>query len=139
VRAGMPKGLGDTLILRARTFTSRGCNWEAAITRAIQILAFAAFALVVGPYDFALAGQAKSVSTTCKKSLLAVGNCQVVRCVGSNCTSVVLTRATARKARISLNQCIGAHDACVSNCFLSVQRKPPLPLLFQELHERMRC
>jgi hypothetical protein len=100
------------------------------MTRTIRILAFAAFALVLQPYGLASGVERstnKSVAASCQKGLLAVGKCQVVRCVGRSCSSVVLPRATARKARISLNQCIGGHDACVSDCFLSVQHRPPYP------------
>ena len=96
------------------------------MTRAIRISAFAALALFALPSDLASGGSInKSVATSCQGGLLAPGKCQVVRCVGSNCSSVVLPRATARRVRISLNQCITSHDACVSNCFLSVQHKPP--------------
>lgn len=98
------------------------------MTRAIRISAFAALALFALPSDLASGGSInKSVATSCQGGLLAPGKCQAVRCVGSNCSSVVLPRATARRVRISLNQCITSHDACESNCFLSVQHSRRTP------------
>lgn len=104
--------------------------------RAIQILAISVLALLLQPYDIAFGGGDKSTATSCRKGLVGVGKCQVVRCVGSSCKSVVLPRGTARRARISLSQCIGNYDACVNNCFLSVQDQPPYPAYFKDCTNR---
>lgn len=62
--------------------------------RAIRILAIGVLALVLQPYDNASGGggpldpgwtRNKSIATSCRKGLLGVGKCQVVRCVGSSC------------------------------------------------------
>ena len=45
-------------------------------------------------------------------------------------------RGTAAKARIALNQCIRNHDACVNNCFLSIQHRPPYPAYFKDCTNR---
>jgi hypothetical protein len=102
--------------------------------RALAILAAAAFSLIGYPDGSALA--AESTSASCAKGLLGVGKCQVVRCVGGSCKSVVLPGGTARKARITLNQCIRSHEACVSNCFLSVQHRPPYSSYFKDCTNR---
>jgi hypothetical protein len=77
--------------------------------RALHILAAAALCLLLQPSGIAAAA---STSVSCNKALLGVGKCQVVRCVGRACKSVVLPRGTAAKARISLNQCIRNYEAC---------------------------
>jgi hypothetical protein len=84
--------------------------------RAIRILTIAVLALVLQPYDIASGAGRGWTATSCKKGLLGVGKCQVIRCVGRSCRSVVLARGTARRARISLSQCIRNYDACESNC-----------------------
>jgi hypothetical protein len=35
-----------------------------------------------------------------------------------------------------LNQCIRNHDACVNNCFLSIQHRPPYPAYFKDCTNR---
>jgi hypothetical protein len=102
--------------------------------RALHILAAAALCLLLQPSGLASAGGSTSVS--CNKALLGVGKCQVVRCVGRSCKSVLLPRGTAARARISLNQCIGNYEACRSNCFLSVQNRPPYPAYFKDCTNR---
>jgi hypothetical protein len=112
--------------------------------RGIQILAIAIVALVLQPYDIASGGgpvdpgwaRNKSAATSCKKGLLGVGKCQAVLCIGSSCKSVVLPRGTARRARISLGQCISNYDACINNCFLSVRDQPPYPAYFKDCTNR---
>ena len=42
----------------------------------------------------------------------------------------------AARARIALNQCIRSHEACESNCFLSVQNRPPYPSYFKDCTNR---
>ena len=98
------------------------------------LLTAAVLALLPLPYDIAVAAGATSVS--CNRGLVGVGKCQVVRCVGRTCKSVVLPAGSARKARITLNQCIRNHDACVSNCFLSVQDRPPYSSYFKDCTNR---
>jgi hypothetical protein len=82
------------------------------------------------------ASAAETISAACAKGVLGVGKCQVVRCVGGRCSSTVLPNGTARKARVSLGRCIGNHDACVSNCFLSVQHRPPYSSYFKDCTNR---
>jgi hypothetical protein len=101
--------------------------------RALHILAAAALCLLLQPSGIA---SAASTSVSCNKALLGVGKCQVVQCVGRACKSVVLPRGSAAKARITLNQCIRNHDACVSNCFLSIQHRPPYSSYFKDCTNR---
>ena len=102
--------------------------------RPLHILAAAALCLLLQPSGIASAGGSTSVS--CNKGLLGVGKCQVVRCVGRSCKSVMLPRGTAAKARITLNQCIRNHDACVNNCYLGVQHQPPYSAYFKDCTNR---
>jgi len=102
--------------------------------RALHILAAAALCLLLQPSGIASAVGSTSVS--CDRALLGMGKCQVVRCVGRTCKSVVLPRGSAAKARITLNQCIRNHAACESSCYLSVQHRRPYPAYFKDCTNR---
>jgi|SoiMethySBSTD1v2_1073268.scaffolds.fasta_scaffold1994152_2 hypothetical protein len=102
--------------------------------RPLHILAAAALCLLLQPSGIASA--AGSTSVSCNRALLGVGKCQVVRCVGRGCKSVVLPRGTAAKARITLNQCIRSYEACEANCYLGVQHKPPYSSYFKDCTNR---